>query len=1135
MTGTSRAFGQAVSATIVGNVTDKTGAAAARAKVTATELATNLVRLTVTNDSGNYSVPDVKPGAYSITVEAAGFKREVRSSVDVIVNTTTRVDFDLEVGAVTDTVTVTDSLALLQTDRADVSTKLEAEKLENLPIGVNRNFQGLLNLIPGTTPASFQHSQFFNAGSSLQTQVNGTPRQGNSYQIEGIDDDERTGLLQIIIPPADAIQTVDVSTNNFEAELGRAVGAVVNVTLKSGTNKFHGSASEYLQNSYLNAASYFSKTAGHLVYNYYGGTFGGPILKDKLFFFGDYFRTSDHEANANTITIPFKSASTCVNGFIDLSAGLKAPTGGATYGVGQIFDPSTGTNGSGRTPFANNQIPCGRVNPVSLKILALLPAPNQNLNSTGSPSNNYFATLPFQKTSNTADGKIDYQLSSRDHLSARYSYQKSGVFQAPAFGAAGGGPANGAFAGTGKQTAFSTSINYSRAFSATLATEFRFGVAHYRNDAQPTDYGSSDATDIGVPGVNISGQPFTAGQVGINIGAFSAPTIGYSASLPWIRAEANIDLVNHWTKVFGNHTLKFGVDVRRIRDELLQDQTFSPRGVYTFGENQTSISGVGTNFSNDLASFLLDVPNAAGRDLNTFFPAYRQYWLFSFVGDKWQATPKLTIDYGVRWELYPPATPAKTGGFSNYDPAKHQLVLAGVGINPSNLGLTNRKTYFAPRTGFAYRVTEGTVIRGGFGISYTPFPDNTYAYNYPVRANNAYGPTGTNSGYTPAVLADLTTTATFQAGFPAPVAIPIPSNGIIPVAAGSTLASSSFVYIPQNFFNPYVESFNLAVQQALPGNFSLQLSFVGNHGVHIATAQNINLPTTFNGGAASDPDFSAIDPASGLQYKRTAATNDFFLGNSTNYESLQVQLTRRFSKGLAMTSAFTYGKGMGYQSGDDGGLTFYAEKRRNYAPNDFDRRLNYEQSFTYELPVGPGKAFLSNGFAGRAIGGFKISGVVSLVTGTPFTVTANGGTLNTPGETQTANLTGAYSVLHHIGNGNQWFDKTAFSQPVGCTPNAPCSPISGVTVGNLGRNAFYGPGYVQDNVSVFKTYSLFENYTLDLRADVMQLSNTPQFANPQASLTSGQFGQITSVVGSGTGANGIGGGRSMQLALILKF
>src|SRR5262249_111599 len=306
------------------------------AKVSIVEMATGSIHQTITNASGNYTFPDLVPGAYSVTAEASGFKKETRSNVDVIVNTTTHVDLDLVPGSASETVTVTDVPPMLQTGRGDVSTKLEAQHIEDMPLTVNRNFQGLLNLVPGTSPATFQHSQFFNAQSSLQTQVNGLPRQGNSYQIEGIDDDERTGLLQIMIPPADAIQTVDVSTNNYEAELGRATGAVTNVTLKSGTNAFHGSVEEYLQNSAFDARSYFNKSVGHVAYNYFGGNFSGPIIKNRLFFYGDYFHTSDHEANSNTLTIPFQQYYTPnAAGNIDLSPLLKS------NGQGQVYDPAT--------------------------------------------------------------------------------------------------------------------------------------------------------------------------------------------------------------------------------------------------------------------------------------------------------------------------------------------------------------------------------------------------------------------------------------------------------------------------------------------------------------------------------------------------------------------------------------------------------------------------------------------------------------------------------------------------------------------------------------------------------------------------------------------------------------------------
>jgi hypothetical protein len=807
-------WGQAVSGTLLGTVTDGTGASISGGKVQAIQAGTDAIHESVTNESGNFTFPDLQPGTYSITVEFTGFKKSTQQNIELLSNTSTRVDVTLVPGSVSESVIVTTAPPLLQTDRADISTKIDAQEVQDMPIGTNRNFQSLLNLVPGTAPAVFQHSQFFNAQSSLQTEANGVPRMGNLYQVEGIDDDERTGLLQILIPPVEAIQSVDISTNNFEAELGRATGAVTNVTLKSGTNAFHGSAFEFIQNNDLNARSYFGGPLGHLSYNYFGGSAGGPILKDKLFFFGDYLRTSDHEAVSNTLTIPDSRYFTPNSaGNIDLSAALVG-------GKGQIYDPATGDGSTGnpRTPFANNQLPFDRVNPVSLAILQqIYAAANKygKLDETkplANPANNYTTNLPFTKTTDSFDTKVDYSLGEHDHLSGRYSFQRVITFQQAAFGAFLGGPAGGGFEGTGNQKSYSTGVNYDHIFSPTFLTEARFGVAHLRNSAQPSDYGTSDATTIGVNGVNVSGQPFTTGQAGITIcttapapgqgcgtSAFSSPLMGYSASVPWIRAEANIDFVNNWTKIVGNHTIKFGADIRRVRDDLLQDQTFSPRGLFTFADVQTSQSGAKTNIANDIASFLLDQPSQTGRDLNTFFPAYRQWWVFAFASDKWQATPKLTVDLGVRWDFYPPATPRHSGGFSNYDPTTNSLVLAGIGGNASNLGLTTRYRYFAPRTGLSYRVSENTVVRAGFGISYTPFPDNTYAYNYPVRANNSYQPAG--NAFAPAVLSDGVTVATFQAGFPAPVAVTIPSNGII-AANTPVLTSQVYTYIPKDYKNP---------------------------------------------------------------------------------------------------------------------------------------------------------------------------------------------------------------------------------------------------------------------------------------------------------------------------------------------
>lgn len=1145
-------FGQAVNATLLGTVQDSTGASISDAKVTAVNSATAAAYQSVTNSAGNYTIPNLPPGTYAVTVEAQGFKKETHQNIDVLINSSTRADFNVAPGSVSEEVMVTTAPPLLQTDRADISTKLETHQLQELPMSTNRNFQSLLNLVPGSTPATYEHSQFFNAQGALQTRVNGIPRMGNLYQIEGIDDDERTGLLQIIIPPADSIQSVDITTNNFDAELGRAIGAVTNVILKSGTNAFHGSVFEYIQNNAVNARSYFGPPLGHLSYNNYGGSIGGPIFKDKLFFFGDYQGSSDHETVGGTFTIPDSRYFTPnAQGNIDLSSTLGA-AGANGVRQGQIFDPATGDGrtvaqgGTPRTPFANNQIPIGRVNPVSLDILNRLnkaAAQYGKLTPSASlltPANNYTTTLPFTKSTNSWDTKIDYTLNERNHVSGRFSWQRVNTFQAPTFGAFLGGPLGGGFQGVGTQTSYSTGVNYDHAFSSTLFTEARFGVAHLRNNAQPSNYGSNDADALGIPGVNIN--QFSSGQVGIFLTGFGQsgadnPLIGYSASVPWIRGESNIDFVNNWTKMIRNHTIKFGGDLRRVRDDLLQDQTFSPRGIFRFADQQTSdATSSGTNLGNNIASFLLDQPSQVGRDVNTFFPAYRQWWFFAFVSDKWQVTPKLTLDLGVRWEFYPPATPKIASGFTNYDPVHNNLVIAGVGGNPMNLGMQTRYRYWAPRTGFAYRATDDTVIRGGFGVSYMPYADNNYAYNYPVRSNNAYNPTG-GSPYTPAVLADGNV-ATFQAGFPAPVAVPIPSNGIIPVTT-ATLAAQNLFYVPLDYKNPYVASWNVAIQQALPYDMSMQIAYVGNHGTGIPSNIDINNPANiYGGGNASKPQYNCVGCPSNVH--RTAATNKIFQGFSSNFQSLQVQLTKRFAKGLGFNSAFTWGKGLGYVTGDDGNVIFLttANLRRNYAPNDFDRRLNFEQSFTYELPVGHGHRYLNSGIGAYVLGGWKLAGTISAVSGLPFSVYANGGTLNTPGTAQLANLSGTYKVLGGIGPNNPWLDVSAFSQPGGC-PATGCN-ASNVQLGNTGRNQFRGPGFVQNNFSLSKSFPIWREAALETKLDVFQLSNTPQFAVPNSGsgnlFTSGSFGRITNTLGSGQGSvNGVGGGRSLQASARITF
>jgi Carboxypeptidase regulatory-like domain len=1117
-------MGQAVNATLLGAVTDSSGASVANAKVTITETNTGISHTSPTNENGNYVFPDLPPGTYTVIAEQTGFKRESRAGIELIVNSSERVDLVLQPGNMSETVTVEAETPILQTERADTGRKLDTVLTENLPLGTNRNFQNLLNIVPGTTRATFQHSQFFNASSSLQTEVNGQLREGNNYQIEGIDDNERTGLLQILVPPLEAIQTVDVSTSNYDAELGRASGAVTNVILKSGTNTYHGAAYEFVRNNDFNARNYFDTSVGHLAYNYFGGNIGGPIKKNKLFFFADYLKIYDHEANPNTVSIP---SAALLQGNLNVATSstgtpttIYNPFSGNPDGTGrqQIIARSSpgvatvpgpnGTTVDAYNPACTNAagcpnvIPVGLINPVSAKLLAFFPTPTSPGNA-----NNYFATLPFHKDTDFFDAKVDANLTDKDRLSARFSYQRPSIFQAPIFGIA-GGPAQGNFEGTGVQNTYSGGLNYNRFFSNTLVAEFRVGVAWYHNEAHNSDYGKDTSTTLGIPGVNLN--PITSGIVGITInGGFSNPLIGYSASLPWIRSETNIDFANTWTKVLGNHTVKFGADLRRVRDALLQEQTFSPRGLYTFSDGQTALNtGTGeskTSFTNDFASFLLDVPNQAGRDLATFFPNYRAWQFFTFVQDKWVVTPKFSADLGLRWEFYPAATPAAQGGFSNYNPTNNTLVVSGIGGNPNDLGIATHYKYFAPRIGLAYRLRESTVLRAGFGISYTPFPDNSYAYNFPVRANNSFNPAV--ASYGPAVLPSGQI-ATFETGFPALIQPAIPSNGII---TNPTVGSAYFV-VNHNFKNPYVESWNFAIQRSLPARFVLDLAYVGNHSVDTVVNYNLNAATVVGLGNKGLPEFNS--------FGRTASTNLLFAGFSSSYNALQAKLDRHFSEGFTTTTSYTFGKGMGFQTDDDGGLAFYINQRRNYARNDFDRTHTFVQSIVYDLPFGRGRRLVTSGVGAAILGGWRVSSFLTWMSGLPLYFSASSASLLAPNNTQTPNLVAPVQILHGIGVGNPWFSTSSFAAP------------AADTFGNVGRNYLSGPGFFNLDAALSKSIRFTERFNLDLRLEAFGVTNTPQFffttGNGTAAgvtLGSSSFGDITNATG----------GRTLQLGAKFNF
>jgi hypothetical protein len=1096
---------------------------------------TGFRRTSSTNESGNYEFANLPPGQYGVTVDHEGFKKVMRSGIDVLVNSAVRVDMVLQPGAASETVTVNAETPILQTERADTGRKIEQRQVEDLPLTYNRNFQGLLNLVPGTTRGHREHSSFFNAQDSLRTEVNGQSGLANNLQFEGVDDNERTGLLQVYIPPIEAIQTVDVTTSSYDAELGRADGAVTNVILKSGTNEFHGAAYEINRIGALAAVPFFQNTAvtpkANSVYNYYGGNIGGPIVKNKTFFFGDILRVDDHQGQFFQGTVAPQAFR---NGdFTGTTVPIYDPVTGNPDGTGrkQIscstacpINPATGTPYPAGTL---NTIDTTRIDPVVQAILAKVPLPN--VPGVGITAiNNFEGNTKFAKDSTSFDVRVDHNANQSNRISGRFSFQNQSLLQTPIYGQV-GGPSNGNFSGTGKQRIWNTAANYDHVFSPRLITEVRFGVNHYRNVSNNTDRGSTIAQEIGadIPGANL-GDPNSSGMPCINVpGAAGSGNIGcllgYSGSLPWVRGETNIDAVNIWTLTRGNHTFKWGVDVRRVRDDLAQWQSQNPRGIFTFSDSVTQLKGgpKGNDQVNGFADFLLDMPNFVGRDVPVNSKTFRGTEFFTYFQDTWQITKKLTLSPGLRWEFYPPFTPKSAGRFSNYDPVNNQLVIAGIGGNPLNLGRKTNYKDFAPRLGMAYRLTEQTVVRAGFGISFSPYPDNDYAFDFPVLQNNAFPAPNSftqaqNTGQPMSMLA----------GFPAPILVAIPQNGIIPVTAtkvGTTsLINQAYTAVNLNFREPYVESWNLAVQRALPGKFVLEAAYVGNHGVDLPTVFNINAATVAGSGTAGRPlvqRFGVNGPTADVALKH--------VGTSSSYHALQVKFDRKFSAGFLMTTAYTYAKALGFKT--DGGsvsinstvgaLADYigGDIRRNYAPLEYDRRHTIVNSVIYELPFGKQKPFLTSGVGSKVLGGWQVSTVLTVMTGLPL-VFSGGGALNAPGNQQVPNLNGSFRILHGIGPGQPWFDTTDFS----------AGPDN--ALGTAPRIAFSGPGFFNLDASVFRRFPIQERIGLELRAEAIGVTNTPQFSNPVTNFNSTSFGLVTS-----TRTAPYGGNRWVQLGAKLTF
>jgi hypothetical protein len=1060
------ASAQAIRGTLLGTVTDTQGAAVPGVTVTATETRTNQVRSSVTNQSGNFVFANMLDGLYRVETELSGFKKFSRDGIEVKVNSTMRVDVILEVGAMTETVEVVQETPLLQTDRADTGRNIEGRLVQEMPLGQGRNFQGMWATVPGSVTLSRPHSQFFNPQDSQETKFNGQSRLSNNVQIDGLDNNHKTGLLTVLIPSAEAIDSVNVTTSNFDAEFGRAGGSVTTVVMKSGTNQFKGSVfafanteSTQAKNSFASATSVKPETK----YQQFGATLGGPIVKDKLFFFTDYQRTVDNLGQLRRVVIPpaewrngdFSSAST------------------------KIYDPATGNaDGTGRTQFPGNIIPANRISPVAQAILAQIPLPNIPGAAFGQV-NYELPSSEREKTTNAFNAKLNYNPTSSDQMSLRFSYQRPEIFVPGTFGELGGAGAD--FAGTGYQDTYSAALTWTRTLSQSLIMEWRAGYMKYHNEALSSGTGLDSSTDVGIPGANY--DLFSSGISRINIqNGFTGPLVGFSPSLPWDRGEETFSVVGMLTKITGNHTVKVGTEVRHNEDFLLQIQDAGGvRGEFQFNGARTSIptDGAATSgLANAFASFLLDVPSLVQRDIKALDRPGTKHWaVFAFVQDKWQVTPKLTVDLGLRWEYYTPLVGIEDqGGLSTYNPSNNTVEVAGYGSIPQDIGVESTWTNFAPRLGASYRFDEKTVLRAGFGTTIIPFPDNEYAFNFPVKQNEQFQPA---NGFAPA--------GSMAAGFGAPTFFPIPSSGVVD-ASIPQLKNAQLVNVPSSLKEAKLHSWNVAFQRQLPWNLVGEVAYVGNVGKGIVVrGWNINAGMVLGAENAGRPLFAP--------YGRTANVRSFFAGD-TSYNSLQAKLDRRFKNGFLVTTSYTLSRGENYA--DEADIATPADIERTKGRAGFDRTHAFASAFIWDLPF-----FKEDKSAlGWILGGWQFSGIFTAYSGTPVNFTASAATLGAPGNTQRPNVSGEPDILGGIGPGQKYFDTSVFSAP------------AQNTWGSMTRNdSISGPGFWNLDASLVKRLTFGQRVNVELRADAFNLTNTPHFNNPNGSFGSATFGEINSSFG----------------------
>jgi hypothetical protein len=1077
---------QVLYGSLTGDVSDASGAPVPGAKISAANVETGVVAQTVTDAHGAYSISLLQPGTYRVTMSAQGLATTKQENVRIDANSARRVDAQLGLAAVKQQITVQAAAEALQTDRTDVMSLLTSSEISNLPLGTDRNFQSLYVLVPGSTPPAPSHSFAGNPTGSLAMNVNGQSNSTNATLIDGTANPNYwEENIIAYVPPAEAIESVNIVTGGFDAEQGQANGSFTNVVIKSGTNAFHGAAWEYNTSSALQARNffYYGGTIPKNILNQFGVALGGPIIKNKLFFFGDWERYRLSQ-NANTIQ----------------SVAPESIRGGDFSNAGvTIYNPFTGdANGNGRIPFAGNVIPRSLISPAAQKLAALIPLPN-----TGNGiANNFFTSGDLRMNRDSVDLKINYNPSEKTSIFGRYSAEPTFVFDPQVLG-----PAGGDAVGPTSQPGNAFGLTQSAAIGGTyiltphIVLDVNVGFTRQGLAAENTDLGKNYGSDeLGIPGTNgpnrlqggipafyLSGLANMGNPSIYNPFLFRDNEYLFSANVSWVKSS---------------HSFRFGGSLTRPQINHFQPQVaWGPRGGFQFTGGLTALNGgAAPNAYNSWADFLLGLPNSMGKDYQFLNPDTARVITYAFYArDIWQVTRKLSLNYGVRYEFYPYPTHDHFGGL-NYDPNTNLAYLGGLGGVPSNTGMELGHGQFAPRMGIAYRLNEKTVIRTGFGISSDPEPFLDVINFYPATISQQL-----NGATSYQAAGNLTS------GLPA-FAGPDLSQGKIPLP---TYVGTDFY--PKAFHRGYTEAYNLTLQRDLGKGLNAQAAYVGNRGVRLIAFQNVN---------AAGPGAGRAGTPLNQLWGNSNTIGMYAPINGGSYNALQTQVTRRVA-GAQVGVVYTYSKAINYADNETSGLRWNWEPmlRANKALAGFDRTHNFQLWAVYASPFGRGKHWARQGISAAILGGWTLSPVLSRESGTPFTIGSSGASLNAPGNSQDADqVLPTVKILGGHGPNSPYFDPYAFA------------PVTGVRFGTSGRNIVRGPGVFNLNASLIREFNFTERFKLQFRAEGYGVTNTPQFGNPGATVSNAKFvnGVITNYGGYDM-ITSAAGQRQIRFALRLSF